>query len=118
MKVGRTSFKAKLWTQSAGDGVDAVVAASVGNLPVEGVGQQGVGDGVNGAALLHLGHGRVLALHHGDDEEEPRQISEKHFLVLLVEPARPTVSLKGLLREEVTSGKGNRWQLQVRPLLF
>ena len=51
---------------------------------MEGVGQQGVGDGVNGAALLHLGHGRVLALAHGDDEEEPRQIGEKHFLVLLL----------------------------------
>ena len=91
---------------------------------MEGVGQQGVGDGADHllrAALLHLGHGRVLALHHGDGEEEPRQIGEKHFLVLvLVEPARPTVSLKGLLREvrEVSSGKGNRCQIQVRPLLF
>ena len=94
----------------------------MGDLPVEGVGQQGVGDGADHllrAALLHLGHGRVLALHHGDGEEEPRQIGEKHFLVLvLVEPAMPTVSLKRLLKEEVTSGKGNRCQLQVRPLLF
>ena len=92
----------------------------MGDLPVEGVGQQGVGDGADHllrAALLHLGHGRVLALHHGDGEEEPRQISEKHFL-LVVEPAMPTVSLKRLLKEEVTSGKGNRCQLQVRPLLF
>ena len=94
---------------------------------MEGVGQQGVGDGADHllrAALLHLGHGRVLALHHGDGEEEPRQIGEKHFLLVLVvllvlvEPARPTVSLKGLLKEEVSSGKGNRCQLQVRPLLF
>ena len=102
----------------------------MGDLPVEGVGQQGVGDGADHllrAALLHLGHGGVLALHHGDGEEQPRQIGEKHFLVLvvlvlvvllLVEPARPTVSLKGLLKEEVTSVKGNRCQLQVRPLLF
>ena len=86
------------------------------DLPVEGVGQQGVGDGADHllrAALLHLGHGRVLALHHGDGEEEPRQIGEKHFLVvvLVVAPARPTVSLKGFLKEEVSSGKGNRCQL-------
>ena len=93
----------------------------MGDLPMEGVGQQGVGDGADHllrAALLHLGHGRVLALHHGDGEEEPRQIGEKHFLVVLVEPAMPTVSLKRLLKEEVTSVKGNRCQLQVRPLLF
>ena len=79
----------------------------MGNLPVEGVSQQSVGDGANlllRAALLHLGHGQVLALHHGDGKEEPRQIVEKHILVLvLVELARstvPTVLLKGLLRED------------------
>ena len=86
----------------------------MGDLPVEGVSQQGVGDGADHllrAALLHLG--RVLALHHGDGEEERRQVGEKHFLVLVVvEPTLPTVLLKGLLKEEMTSGNGNRCKQQ------
>ena len=122
-----TSSKAKLWTRSVGDGVDAAVEASlVGNLIHRG--HQGVGDGANlllYAAIRDLSyglHGGVLALHHGDGEEERRQVGEKHFLVLVVvestRPTLPTVLLKGLLKEVVTSGKGNRCQLQVRPLLF
>ena len=69
----------------------------MGNRPVKGIGQQGVGDGSDhflGATFLLLRvHGLVLGLDHGYGNEEegfakPRQIGENHFpVMLLVKPA-------------------------------
>ena len=72
-------MEAKLWAQSAGSNVDAVVETLVGKGAMEGGVEQGVGD-----AAHHLlsATGRGLGLNHGYGEEDEgfAKLGEKHFL--------------------------------------